>query len=68
MSQFEYATVWLKRQHHHGLPQADEIVAGITVAGAIVEATGDSVKDALQMLADAIGENDEPFWGTEKSV
>ena len=42
--------------------RGEEITASITVPGAIVEATGDSVKDALQMLADAMDENDEPFW------
>lgn len=40
----------------------DEISARISIPGAIVAATGDSVKDALQMLADGLDENDQPFW------
>ena len=55
MSMTEHAIVKLRKD-------GDEISAHVSIPGAIVAATGASTKDALQMLADALDENDEPFW------
>lgn len=40
----------------------EQVSAFVNIPGAVVAATGDSLKDALQMLADALDENDQPFW------
>lgn len=40
----------------------EEVTASVRVSGAQIEATGDSLKDALAMLTDALDENDQPFW------
>lgn len=42
--------------------KGEQISAFVNIPGAIIAATGDFMKDALTMLADALDENDQPFW------
>lgn len=62
MQASEIAGVKLRKEIDPFSRKGVQISAYVSIPGAIIAATGDSMKAALAMLADALHENDQPFW------